>query len=186
MRPLLRVTGVTSLGLALLGGCATDTSRVVLEPSFQSVANSPLVSTNYGVADALIEQFAGSPAGGPLIVATVVNIDALDQSSTLGRLISEHVSARLSQRGFSMIEMKFRSSIYMKRGEGELVLTREIGEVARNNKAQAVVLGSYGVSGTSVYVNMKIVQPGNNTVLAAYDYVLPNNSEIRSMLARSR
>ena len=175
-----------SVGMVMVTGCATDTAKAIPEPSFQSVSNSPFVATNYGVADALIAQFAGSPAGGPLIVATVVNIDALEQSSTLGRLISEQVSARLSQRGFTMIEMKFRSSIYMKRGEGELVLTREIGEVARNNKAQAVVLGSYGVGGSSVYVNMKIVQPGNNTVLAAYDYVLPYNSEIRSMLTRSK
>lgn len=186
MRSPLRLTFVSGLALAVLSGCATDVPKAMPEPSFQSVANSPFVVTNYGVADALIAQFAGSPAGGPLIVATVVNIDALEQSSTLGRLISEQVSARLSQRGFTMIEMKFRSSIYMKRGEGELVLTREIGEVARNNKAQAVVLGSYGVSGSSVYVNMKIVQPGNNTVLAAHDYVLPYNSEIRSMLTRSR
>lgn len=181
-----RVIGVCSVVVALMSGCATDTAKVIPEPSFQSVANSPFVATNYGVADALIAQFAGSPAGGPLIVATVVNIDALEQSSTLGRLISEQVSARLSQRGFTMIEMKFRSSIYMKRGEGELVLTREISEVARNNKAQAVVLGSYGIGGSSVYVNMKIVQPGNNTVLAAYDYVLPYNGEIRSMLTRTR
>jgi hypothetical protein len=62
----------------------------------------------------------------------------------------------------------------MRQGEGELVLTREITEVARVNKAQAVILGSYGVSGSSVYVNMKIVQPGSNYVLAAYDFVLPN------------
>ncbi len=175
-----------SVGMAMVTGCATDTAKAIPEPSFQSVSNSPFVATNYGVADALIAQFAGSPAGGPLIVATVVNIDALEQSSTLGRLISEQVSARLSQRGFTMIEMKFRSSIYMKRGEGELVLTREISEVARNNKAQAVVLGSYGVGGSSVYVNMKIVSPGNNTVLAAYDYVLPYNGEIRSMLTRTK
>lgn len=186
MTRISRVLLASSVAMVFLSGCATDTAKSVPEPSFQSVANSPFVATNYSVADALIAQFAGAPSGGPLIVATVVNIDALEQSSTLGRLISEQVSARLAQRGFTMIEMKFRSSIYMKRGEGELVLTREIGEVARNNKAQAVVLGSYGVGGSSVYVNMKIVQPGNNTVLAAYDYVLPYNGEIRSLLTRTR
>nr|WP_186407360.1 FlgO family outer membrane protein [Candidatus Accumulibacter aalborgensis] len=181
IKPLL-LAGALSIGL--LSGCATDANRVP-EITYEAAANSPFVATNYRAADALISQFRASPDGGPLIVATVVNIDALDQSSTLGRLISEQVSARFSQRGWAMVEMKFRSAVYMKRGEGELILTREIGEVARLNKAQAVILGSYGVSGTVVFINMKIVQPGSNIVVAAYDYVLPYNNEIRSMLVRS-
>ena len=168
----------------LLAGCATDVPRVP-EITYEQADKSELVATNYRAADALMARFGGGPAGGPLIVATVVNIDALDQSSTLGRLISEQVSARFSQRGFSMIEMKFRSAVYMKRGEGELVLTREINDVAKSNKAQAVIVGSYATAANGVYINMKIVQPGSNTVLSAYDYVLPANNEIRSMLERN-
>ena len=174
--------GAAAVGL--LAGCATEANRTP-EPTYETAAKSEFVATNYRVADSLIAQFGSGAEGGPLIVATVVNIDALDPSSTLGRLISEQVSARFSQRGFSMVEMKFRSNVYMKRGEGELILTREITEVARVNKAQAVILGSYGMSGAAVYVNMKIVQPGTNYVLAAYDYVLPSNNEIRSMLTRA-
>lgn len=181
IKPFL-LAGVATVGL--LTACATETARAP-EPTYESAAKSEFVSTNYGVADALIARFASGPQDGPLIVATVVNIDALGQSSTLGRLISEQVSARFSQRGFSMVEMKFGSNVYMRRGEGELVLTREITDVARVNNAQAVILGTYGVSGSSVYVNMKIVQPGSNHVLAAYDFVLPYNSEIRSMLGRA-
>lgn len=33
---------------------------------------------------------------------------------------------------------------------------------------------------------MKIVQPGNNIIVAAYDYVLPYNSETRVMLGRAK
>ncbi|WP_291992667.1 FlgO family outer membrane protein [Candidatus Accumulibacter sp. ACC003] len=181
IKPYLFAGAVT---VGLVTGCATENNRVP-EPTYETAAKSDFVASNYRVADALIEQFRSGADGGPLIVATVVNIDALDQSSTLGRLISEQISARFSQRGFSMIEMKFRSNVYMRKGEGELVLTREIAELARVNKAQAVILGSYGTSGSAVYVNMKIVQPGSNYVLAAYDYVLPANGEIRSMLSRA-
>lgn len=170
----------------MFSGCANQQPTPAPEPTYATVANSEFVSTNYRVADTLAARFPGKPTGGPLIVATVVNIDALEQSSTLGRLISEQVSARFSQLGFSMIEMKFRTAVYMRRTEGELMLSREINEVARVNQAQAVIVGTYGVSGQAVFVNMKIVQPGNNVVLAAYDYVLPYNSEIRSMLTRSR
>ncbi len=167
-------------------GCATDAARQpVPEITYAQAANSELVATNYRAADALMAQFGGTTAGGPLIVATVVNIDALEQSSTLGRMLSEQLSARFSQRGWQMVELKLRGSIYMRRGEGELILTREISDIARSNKAQAIVLGSYAIGAGAVYVNLKIVQPVSNAVLAAYDYVLPANPEVRSLLSRS-
>jgi len=182
MIKLFLLAGVAAT--SLVTGCSTGVTRAP-EPTYETVAKSEFVATNYGAADALISQFGSGAGGGPLIIATVVNIDALNKSSTLGRLVSEQISARFSQRGFSMVEMKFGSNVYMRQGEGELVLTREIAEVARVNNAQAVILGSYGVGGSSVYVNMKIVQPGSNHVVAAYDFVLPNNTEIRSMLTRA-
>ncbi|MCM8611490.1 FlgO family outer membrane protein [Accumulibacter sp.] len=166
-------------------GCATAAARQrVPEPTYAEAANSELVASNYRAADALMAQFGGTPAGGPLIVATAVNIDALELSSTLGRMISEQVSARFSQRSWLMVEMKLRGSIYMRRGEGELILTREIGEIARTHQAQAVI-GSYALGASTVYVNRKIVRPGSNVVLSAHDYVLPANQEVRTMLGRS-
>ncbi len=181
----LLLAGLLTAGA--LSGCAYDT-RVdqAPEPTYESAARSDFLITNYRAADALVAQFRNAARSGPLIVATVVNIDALDQSSTLGRLISEQISARFSQSGFTLIEMKFRSSVYMKRSEGELLLTREINEVARSHQAQAVIVGTYGLSGDSVYINMKIVQPGSNYIMAVHDYVLPANREIRSMLTRSK
>ena len=121
-----------------------------------------------------------------MLVATLVNIDALDRSSTLGRLISEQVAARFAQQGRRMIELKLRNNMYMRKSEGELALTREITEVARQHNAKAVLLGSYGLSGDSVFINLKVVQPGSTLVLAAYDYVLPLNREIRSLLGLPR
>jgi len=74
---------------SLAAGCATDAARQpVPEITYAQAANSELVATNYRAADALLAQFSGTAGGGPLIVATVVNIDALEQSSTLGRMIS--------------------------------------------------------------------------------------------------
>lgn len=183
IKPLL----CSLLSIAVLGGCANE-ARLdrAPEPTYESAARSPFVAANYRAAEALLAQFGKGSEGGPLIVATIVNIDALDQSSTLGRLISEQLSARFTQGGLTMVEMKFRSQVYMKKSEGELLLTREITEVARSHQAQAVIVGTYGLSGESVFVNVKIVQPRSNYVLAVHDYVLPANSEIRSLMSRAR
>lgn len=180
-----RLTLLAALLASLVAGCATDAARQPApEITYAQAAQSELVATNYRAADALMTQFGGTASDGPLLVATVVNIDALEQSSTLGRMLSEQLSARFSQRGWQMIELKLRGSIYMRRGEGELILTREIGELARNHKAQAVIVGSYATGASAIYVNLKIVQPVSNAVLAAYDYVLPANPEVRSLLTR--
>ena len=48
-------------------------------------------------------------------MATLVNIDALDRSSTLGRLVSEQVAARFAQQGRAMVELKLRQAMYMRR-----------------------------------------------------------------------
>ncbi|MBL8470553.1 MAG: hypothetical protein KF778_09650 [Rhodocyclaceae bacterium] len=173
-----------ALALALALGIAGCTSTPP-EPTYQSVANSEFVAANYLAADMLIARLDQRiRADQPLIAATVVNIDSLEQSSTLGRVVSEQIAGRFAQRGYRMVEMKFRNSVYMKRSEGELVLTRELSEAARTHNAQAVVLGTYAQDSRAVYLNMKVVQPGTNLVLAVYDYVLPMNEGVKAMLGR--
>ena len=51
-----------------------------------------------------------------------------------------------------------------------------------SRRYQAILLGSYGLSGDMVFINLKVVQPGSSLVLAAYDYALPLNRDERSLL----
>jgi len=135
---------------------------------------------NYKAADVLTAQLNGklNPAQ-PLIVATLVNIDDLNNSSTFGRLTSEQVSARFTKAGYNMIEMKFRDFVYMKHDQGELLLTREIKDVAKTHNAQAVILGTYAITGDNLYVNLKVIQPNTNIVLAVHDYSFPMSQSLK-------
>lgn len=165
-----------------LPGCAMSGKPA---PSYGSVASSPFISNNYRAADALIGQLGDRlSVNQPVIAATVVNIDALSSSSTFGRLVSEQVSARFSQLGYTMVELKLRGDIYMKQDQGELLLTREIKNVAQSQNAQAVIVGTYADSGDRVYVNLKVVQPNTNVALATYDYVFPMDGNVRIMLKK--
>ena len=138
MRPLTFRAAVLALSL-LLGACSTTRE----DTNYTSVSANAFVAANYRAADALALQLRGKLADEkPLIMATIVNIDALEQTSMLGRLVSEQLSTRLAQGGMKMLEMKLRNSVYLKRGQGELMFTREIGEGASANNAQAVVVGA--------------------------------------------
>jgi TolB-like protein len=178
----MRALAFALLPLALaLSACST----VPTEPSnkYGETTSNKFVAANYEAADSLLTQLNGRlVAEKPLIMATVVNIDALDQSSTLGRLVSEQISSRLAQGGLRMLEMKLRTSVYMKRQQGEMMLTREVGEVAHHHNAQAVVVGSYAETSDAVFVNVKVVHPQTNQVLAAHDFVLAKDGVVRSML----
>ena len=180
----MRAIAALLLPLAL-AGCAWFSNKPP-ENDYASTSQNQFVGANYRAADALLAQLNGRVAGDrPLIMATVVNIDALDQSSTLGRLVSEQLSTRLAQGGLSMVEMKLRSNVYLKRNQGELMLTREIGEVATAHNAQAIVVGSYAETSDMVFINVKVIQPNTNFVLAGHDYVLAKEAIVRSMLQRN-
>jgi TolB-like protein len=184
----MRISKTTFLSLLavplLLAACASEPKPE--EANYASVSANSFVGSNYRAADALLLQMKGKLADDqPLIMATIVNIDSLEQTSTLGRLVSEQISTRLAQDGLKMLEMKLRNNVYLKRNQGELMLTREIGEVAHTHNAQAVVVGSYAETNDSVFVNIKVIQPSSNLVLAGHDFVLAKESTVRSMLQRN-
>ena len=184
-RSTISLAASATIATLAITGC-TDSNTKKAEPTWEEAARSPFVPVNYKAAESLIAQMRVPPGQAhPLIIATVVNIDAIEQSSTLGRLISEHVSARFTQVGYRAIEMKFRNSVYVKRDQGELMLTREIKELAQSYEAQAVVVGTYGAANDYAFVNLKVVDPKSNIVLAAHDYVIPLDTTTKALL-RSR
>lgn len=168
----------------LLAGCA-QTQKGPFS-SGKSVNADAFIQANYHAAERLQQQMAGSRDLSTLLVATLVNIDVLERSSTLGRLVSEQVSARFTQGGYRMVEMKFQNSVYMARGQGELMLTREVHELAKAYSAQAVIVGTYGESKDYVLINLKVVEPNTNHILAVYDYSLPIDENVRMMLRHRR
>lgn len=166
------------LALALLlAGC-------VVSAGYETDA-VPLIAANYQASDALVAiAKAHLDPDKPIIVATVVDIDDLERSSTLGRFISESVSARFTQSRYRMVEMKFQNAVYMKKGEGELMLTRQIREIAGSHQAQAVIVGTYSRAASAVFVNLKVVVPETNIVIAATDYSLRMNRDVCMMIVR--
>mgnify|MGYP007039723046 FL=1 len=70
----------------------------------------------------------------------------------------------------------------MRPGQGELLLSRELSEVSKEHDAQAVVVGTYAVSAQTVYISLKLVNPVGNTTLAASDYELELDDNMRSLL----
>lgn len=168
----------------LLAGCS-HSGMASKRPN--PVSAGEFIEANYQAAMSLQEQLAALPEEYPtLLIATLVNIDALERSSTLGRLVSEQVSARFTRGGYRMVEMKFANSVYVLQNQGELMLTREVHALASAHAAQAVIVGTYGESKDYVLINLKVVEPDTNRILAVYDYSLRMDDNVRQMLRHRR
>lgn len=163
--------------LALLPGCA----QYYYGEHATTATSTDLVEANRIAADRLLQDALIDPDR-PVLVATLVSVDQLGESSRLGRTITEQISGRLVQRGVLVIEPRMRASLAMSPAQGELLLSREVREVSRSHDAQAVLVGTYAVSVRSVYVSLKLVHPVGNVVVAAVDYTLPMSDNVRGLL----
>jgi len=172
---------VALLCVAFLGACATG-------PTYQAAESSEFTEANYSAVDKLVSATAVPiDKNLPVLIATVVNIDSLNQSSRLGRLISEQVATRLTQRGYNVVEMKLRNNVYIREGTGELLLSRDVRELTKNYNAQVVVVGNYAVAAGYVYLTLKAVTATDNRVIAAVNYLLPlteNNKALLEQVSR--
>lgn len=181
---MMKTTFLLPWALALLAGCS-DMPRKA-----ESLSPEEFISRTYQAVDALVSQASRSPSAlnqnDPVIVATLVNIDELSESSRFGRSISEQASSRLTQRGYKVIEIKLRGNLFVARNQGELLLSRELRDISLSHKAQAVVVGSYAQAEKFVHINLKIVDAQTQQALAATDYGLPVDENMKAMFWKGR
>ena len=158
-------------GAGALTGCA----------STEDGLGANLITVNYRAADALIAGVSLDPRQ-PVLMATLVDLENLTESTRLGRLFSEQIGSRLSNKGVRVKELKLREQLFMKQNTGELMLSREVRDVSQAHDAQAVIVGTYTSSGQTLYINLKLVRPEGNIVVSAHDYSLPLNANIKGLL----
>lgn len=141
-----------------------------------------VLQTNYEAADRLLQAAPLDPRRS-VLVSTIVSVDRLNESSRLGRLFSEQIAGRLVQRGVRVTALKWQEPLAVQqRHPGELLVPREWHEVGQAHDAQAVVVGTYAVSARQLYISLKLVSPAGNAVVAAHDYVVPVDDDVRTLL----
>lgn len=161
---------VAALG-AILAGCATYPG------------NPNIIKENYAATDALIKNLKFPVSRGEtIVVASFVSVDDLTESSAFGRILAEQTATRLSALGYHVIELKLRRNIFIKEQGGEFLLSRDVRSLADSYNAQAVVVGTYAVADTVVYVTNRMVRPADNRILGAHDFTIKLRSDVKKLL----
>ena len=172
----------------------TDTEKLVKESKIELthdfwvlLTGKSIPGANYKAADSLLNKVQPKlPKNSPILVASFVNIDDLDESSTFGRVVSEQFASRFKQKGYTTIEMKLRTNVFIKAGSGEFLLSRELAEIGTKHRAQAVVVGTYAVASNRVYLTARVINVSDGRVLSSYDYDIPINRDVFKMLLKGK
>ena len=178
-----------TLGVAA-GGCGSATTTQIVPSLPQAMPVDPpggsyMLTANTYAGDALNAMLLlrMSSAGG-ILTTSFVNIHDLEQTSAFGRVASQQVGSRLGQHGFRVLEARLASTLSMVPRNGEFMLTREAARLlADTYDAGAVLVGTYSDEGGSVFVSARVVRLADNAVMAAYEYVLPRDGDVGSLLA---
>ncbi len=154
---------------------------------FVDVNDDVITGANYAAAEYLIKKLPKKMRKeSPFLVANFVNIDLLTESSTLGRVISEQISSRFKQLGYTIMEVKLDTTTFTKEDSGELLLSRELSEIGAKHGAQAVVIGSYAIATDRVYITARVISVMDSKILASYDYNIPMTRDVCKMVLQGR
>jgi TolB-like protein len=188
MRTLTRLVTVSIAALSLTA-CDTLPTTDMGSKNLLVERESIVIRSAYDAVDFLIDKDRQTlspqlvPNGGRgVLVSTLVDINDLDVSSPLGRLLSEQVASRFAQHGIPVNELKLRGNLYVSKAQGELLLSREVRELSAVQNADLVVTGTYAESRDSVYVTIKLVRATDSRVSNAFNFVLVKTPAVAGLL----
>jgi len=180
--PSLRAITSSALvaGLALLlSGCVTHLR-----------SNGDLLNHTQRAADRLARNLEQPmlPGEGSILVASMVNVDDMTDSSSFGRIAPEQIASALAREPhmFPVIEVRLRQNIFLKEQAGEFLLSREAMDVSKKHDAQALLVGTYAVGHESVYVSARMVNPVSNKIVSSYDFNVRLDDNTRTLLGYKR
>ncbi len=144
----------------------------------------------FGIGEELATQLTTSlrqpfGEGGRLILSSMVNIDDLYQTSRFGRTLTEALATRLFKHGFGVVEVRKAHELLIKERGGELMLSRDAKILATENKATAIVTGTYSLTPKSVIINVRFLDAGNQNVLSVAGLEIQRSMTINALLNAS-
>lgn len=178
---------VAGHALAGQGAIPRQPSQYEAAPAPQN-GGSVLVASSHYAADVLHNMLSARLSKeSPVLVASMVQLDDLEKTSGLGRVVMQQVGSRLSQYGYRIVDSRLRSSMVMRPHEGEFMLSRDVARLMQTEyAAQAVLVGSYTESLSAVYFSLRLIRLDDGAVVAAHEYYLPNRGEVRNLLRQDR
>lgn len=123
-----------------------------------------------------------------ILVTTIADLDNLAHSAALGRLVAEQLAARITERGFKVVEVRLQDGVSLLPRTGEFILSRHTQQLphTRPHTVSRVVTGTYSVAEETVFIQLKLLDFWDKKAIAAYTYTLPITKDIHNLLLNDR
>ena len=170
-------------GYPMEGGALSHSAMYYERALVNPPEGSILAHANTFAGDALENMLRGrvnKTAG--ILVASMVNLDNLDESSSFGRLVMQQIGSRLGQYGYRITDVRLRADMAI-RPDGEFMLSRDISKLMQSNYgAEAALVGTYSIAAGKVYCSVRVLRLSDSAVVAAYEYFLPRKGDTAKLL----
>lgn len=125
--------------------------------------------------------------GQMLIMGTTpANINNLEQASGLARQMTEEISRWFMSNGYRYEEIRKGKAIRFEPRVGEFILTRRVPQLASQvGTGQAILAGTYVVSGKDVRFSISLLCASTNEVLAKADGTVPITRDLAPLLVEN-
>lgn len=109
----------------------------------------------------------------PLVVASLVDVNNLDSSGALGRVLAESLTTKLHQLGYTLVDLKGRGKINIT-GKGDFYLSRDPAKLNERLPVDYVLVGTYEQRPDGVQVNVRIEGIKSRVVVATASGFMEN------------
>lgn len=114
---------------------------------------------------------------------TPASLNNLEKANPLARQMLEEVSRALVDMGYRYEELRKGKYIRFDKKTGEFILTRDVPKLAsRSGVGQAILAGTYVVSGEQVRFSMSLISTTGNEVLAKGTATVPITPDLVPLL----
>lgn len=180
LAPALCVVAASAAGPAI----ATPPASVWFEPLHAQAARTPSGVFNSGMiflADQLDRNTAGAGRERPTVITSFANLNDLNESSALGRLVGEHLMHELQVRAWEVVDVRMTRDLIINQA-GEFSLSRDISHLREAFPLANVVTGTYAVTRDGVILNVRIIDSASGRVLSTAQTRLSRDAFIAAMV----
>ena len=182
-----KIDCLLAASLLVLAACSVPTTQRSVANNTPSAEQRPgsMIAHVYDATDNLLQHLPGSlQPGAVVLVASLANIDDLEESSRFGRAVAEQVGSRMVQSGFVIREVKLANTLMVREHDGEFILSRDFANIANAHNADVVVTGTYSEAQLYMFVNLRMTRLVDGVVLAAHDFEIVRDTDIITMTKR--
>ena len=115
------------------------------------------------------------------IVTAFADLNRLNETSSLGRLVSEDLIHELQVRHWNIFDVRLTKDVIINEA-GEFSLSRDISKIRDTYKVGGIVAGTYSVNRNHIIVNARVIDIETGIVSSAGQIHLPLNGHAEGLL----